>query len=221
MYVDWMSSIEDLGKRMHIYRHPLLQTITPTHGLTDSPIADIIPEKLSKSFQNSYRQLPKPKSDFWYLFTPTFASYSNTEQVIFFGANDACLPLAGGHHVPLADYRQNIQKIIEHPTVKAQSPRIILITPPPVNEYQHLEEDRQKAFDTLRRTAKNTKLYVDACKDVGKSLGIPVVDIWSAFLKKAGWVEGETLVGSLERPESEIFTGLFSDGTAITLKLPV
>jgi lysophospholipase L1-like esterase len=132
--------------------------------------------------------------------------------VIFFGANDACLPLAGVHHVPLADYRQNIQKIIEHPTIKAQSPRIILITPPPVNEYQHLEEDRQKGFDTLRRTAENTKLYVDACKDVGKSLQIPVVDIWTAFLKKAGWVEGETLVGSLERPESEIFTGLLSDG---------
>lgn len=147
---------------------------------------------------------------------PIFGSYSDSEQVIFFGANDACLPFAGGHHVPLADYRHNIQKIIEHPSVKSQSPRIILVTPPPVNEHQHLEDDRQKGFQRLRRTAKNTKLYADACKDVGKSLGIPVADVWTAFLREGGWIEGEALVGSLERPQSEKFNVLFSDGTVIT-----
>lgn len=135
--------------------------------------------------------------------------------MIFFGANDACLPFAGPHHVPLAEYRQNIQKLIEHPAIKAQSPQIFLITPPPVNEYQHIDTDRQKGFSELRRTAKTTGQYAEACRETGSALGIPVVDIWTAFLKRAGWAEGEPLVGSFARPRSEMFDSFFSDGEFI------
>jgi hypothetical protein len=85
-----------------------------------------------------------------------------------------------------------------------------------VNEYQHRTSDLQKGYKTLRRTAQHTKLYADACKDLGANFGIPVVDIWTAFLKKAGWTEGEPLIGSLEEPRSAIFDSFFSDGALIS-----
>lgn len=81
-----------------------------------------------------------------------------------------------------------------------------------MNEYQHRAADLQKGYEELRRTSQHTKLYVDACRDIGRCLGIPVVDIWSAFLKKAGWTKEEALIGSLQEPRSEIFDNLFSDG---------
>ena len=40
--------------------------------------------------------------------------------------------------------------------------------------------------------------------------------IWTAFLKKAGWTEGEPLIGSLEEPRSAIFDSFFSDGALIS-----
>lgn len=99
--------------------------------------------------------------------------------------------------------------------VKSHSPHILLITPPPVNEYQHILEDIQKGYKELRRTAQHTKLYADACKEIGGNLGVQVVDVWTAFLKNAGWIEGEPLIGSIETSRNEIFDSLFSDGTLI------
>lgn len=81
-----------------------------------------------------------------------------------------------------------------------------------MNEHQHLAVDLQLGYKKLRRTAQHTRLYADACKEVGRTLGIPVVDVWTAFLKKVGWKEGEPLVGSLEESRSAAFDNLFSDG---------
>lgn len=39
-----------------------------------------------------------------------------------------------------------------------------------------------------------------------------MVDVWTAFMKKVGWKEGEPLVGSLEQSRSIAFDSLFSDG---------
>jgi hypothetical protein len=32
--------------------------------------------------------------------------------------------------------------------------------------------------------------------ELGPELGVPVVDLWSAFIKPVGWKEGDALVGS-------------------------
>lgn len=140
--------------------------------------------------------------------------------MICLGANDACLPDADAtHHVGISDYRQNLKDIINHPVVQAHSPRILLITPPPVNEHQLIVIDRARGHGRLRHTANNTKIYATACKEVGEELGVPVVDIWTACLISAGWESGDALVGSMEVPENEIFTALFSDGTSNSVSL--
>ncbi|KAJ5742315.1 Esterase SGNH hydrolase-type subgroup [Penicillium manginii] len=130
---------------------------------------------------------------------------------IFFGANDACV---SGHnqHVPVAQYKENLSSIIQHPATVAQNPRIILITPPPINEYQLEEFDAAKDTPHPSRTASSARLYAVTAHEVGSTLNVPVVDLWSAFMKLTGWREGQPLIGSRAAPNNETFAGLFTDG---------
>ncbi|KAL1988479.1 hypothetical protein VTN96DRAFT_9534 [Rasamsonia emersonii] len=136
---------------------------------------------------------------------------------IFFGANDAVLP-PHAQHVPLSQYKENLKAIVEHPVISAQKPKIIILTPPPVNEYQLEAFDAEKGFESPSRTASNTKQYADACREVAHSLGIPVADIWTAFMKAAGWQDGQPLAGSKEIPKNDILESLLTDGLHVTGK---
>ena len=62
------------------------------------------------------------------------------------------------------------------------------------------------------RTAENTKRYADTCREVGQEIGVPVVDLWQAFMRAAGWREGQPLVGSLKGERSEVLESLLIDG---------
>ncbi|KAJ5287149.1 GDSL Lipase/Acylhydrolase family protein [Penicillium angulare] len=140
---------------------------------------------------------------------------TNSLQTIFFGANDACVE---GHqqHVPIETFKENLKKLIQHPATVAQNPRIVLITPPPINEYQLEGFDHAKDTAHPSRTAAITKTYGEAVKEVGKSLNVPVADIWTAFMTSVGWQEGQPLIGSRDAPRNENFDSLFIDGLHLT-----
>ena len=127
---------------------------------------------------------------------------SDIEQTIFFGANDATVP---GHNqnVPLDEYKSNLKAIISHPLITAHPTKFLLLTPPPVNEQQ---------FDQLDRLADRTRQYADALKAVGAELGLPVADLWTAFMTKAGWKEGDPLLGKRGVKGSSKLIALLSDG---------
>lgn len=135
-------------------------------------------------------------------------------QTVFFGANDARLPNehVSPQHVSLEQYRSNIVEIIQHPTVKAQHPRIILVTPPPIDEYLTEETDREKGFVERRRTADNTRKYADVIKAIGKENGIAVLDIWTSLMVEAGWNGNEPLIGSKQLPQLKQMQLLLHDG---------
>ena len=114
--------------------------------------------------------------------------------------------------MPLNDYKQYLKAIVQHPSVTTQNPRLILITPPPINEYKLEESDFVKGFTVPQRTAEHTKKYADACREVGKELGVAVLDIWSIMMAKAGWREGEPLAGSKKVARNEVLEGLLIDG---------
>ncbi|KAJ5212452.1 uncharacterized protein N7498_004098, partial [Penicillium cinerascens] len=130
---------------------------------------------------------------------------------IFFGANDACVP-SHVQHVPLEQYKENLRSIIQHPATRAQNPYIIIITPPPINEYQLEGFDNEKNTPHPSRTAAFSKMYSEAAREVGASLKVPVADIWTAFMARAGWQEGQPLVGSRDLPNNEEFCSFFTDG---------
>lgn len=115
-------------------------------------------------------------------------------------------------HVPLETYKSNLRQIVQHPVVKIQNPRIFLLTPPPVNQYQLEVFDASEGVPHPSRTAAQTRKYADAVIELGKDLDVPVVDLWSAFMRYVGWKEGDVLVGSREAPNNEDFEALFTDG---------
>ena len=150
--------------------------------------------------------------------------------MIFFGANDARLPNTPGgpdQHVPLEEYKANLKKIATHACIKDHKDiRIILVTPPPVDERKLVEADQAKYPGmglVLRRTAKITARYAQAVCELGDELEVPVLDIWSTMTRCAatmarriscteGTVGNESLPGSHDAPLNPMLQGLLHDG---------
>ncbi|KAL3488567.1 SGNH hydrolase-type esterase domain-containing protein [Aspergillus germanicus] len=150
-------------------------------------------------------------------FFPTPETASVRFLAIWFGANDASLlECNNNQHIPLDAYKKNLTWIVQHPATVAQNPHILIIAPTPVNEYQLQGFDEDKGNVHPTRTNAHTRLYAQAAREVAESLNVPVVDLWSAFMAKAGWKEGEPLIGSREAPNHEGFAGLFTDGLHLT-----
>ncbi|RKO90390.1 SGNH hydrolase-type esterase domain-containing protein, partial [Blyttiomyces helicus] len=100
-------------------------------------------------------------------------------------ANDAVLPAVNPHQtVPLPTYRANLHEMIQTLKSLPTPPRILLITPPPVDA--HRWGTRTKPADQPPAVADRefayTKQYRDVCIDVGKDERVPVVDTWPLFL---------------------------------------
>jgi len=114
--------------------------------------------------------------------------------------------------VPIDRFKQNIIDMVTHPLIKAQDPRIILITPPPVDGYGLEIAEALKGVTEVRRTPEHTKLYADAVREVGTKLGLVVLDLWTAMMKKAGWEDGQPLIGSKDLERSPLFEELMHDG---------
>lgn len=111
---------------------------------------------------------------------------------IWFGANDATIP-GEQQHVPLPEYKDNLSKLIHlvrDPSSDWHSPetRIVLITPPPVNTHQWLEQLRtlDPPKDKLDRQFDLTRQYAEGAKEVGKKEDVPVVDTWTLLFEAAG-----------------------------------
>lgn len=96
--------------------------------------------------------------------------------------------------------------------VKAQRPHIILFTNPPVEETVMLDINKANGSTDPVRRAKDARDYALATKDLGKEFNIPVLDVWTAFMKQAGWDGNGTLPGSKEAGKNEILTDLLYDG---------
>jgi hypothetical protein len=134
-------------------------------------------------------------------------------QTIFFGANDACIPSANnGQHVPLATFKANIRAIATHPVIQAHDPKLVLVTPGPLEERVLEERNRPFGYADLNRFNDVTAQYAQAVREVGKELGVPVLDLWMAFQRRAGWREGEKWAGSRDAPANEVMRRLLHDG---------
>ncbi|KAI1608800.1 SGNH hydrolase-type esterase domain-containing protein [Exophiala viscosa] len=127
---------------------------------------------------------------------------------VFFGANDACVQ-GSPQHVPLERYKEYLTKIATLDRLNLHGTKIIMITPAPVDEWQ---------FSRLERTATTTRQYVTACREVAQTLNLPVIDLWTIFMSKAGWTPNSNhpLIGSRDAPRSKVLGELLSDGLHFT-----
>jgi len=111
--------------------------------------------------------------------------------LVWFGANDACIP-PSPQHLPLDKYKANHHKIIDlvkSPSSQFYDPntKIILLTPPPINTYQRgAELGSRNPPVALDRKFEVTKQYAQVVKEVAKEKGTFLVDIWQAIWDRSG-----------------------------------
>ncbi|KAI7230968.1 hypothetical protein KC330_g6668 [Hortaea werneckii] len=149
--------------------------------------------------------------------------------VLFFGANDARLPSTGDpeQHVSLESFKANLRAMATLPQLREHHPgsKVLLVTPPPVDERLCEADDAGKGIFHPRRTAETTAMYAQAVRDVGAEVGgvgadVAVLDLWGCFMRVAGWVPGEPLVGSKDveqmDPEKGGLERSLKDGVHLT-----
>jgi isoamyl acetate esterase len=113
---------------------------------------------------------------------------------IFFGANDASLPNENPRqHIPIDDYSRNLKVLVQRVQEKYNSPRILLINPPPLDHEQRILYQKKRygplATGRLERTTENTALYAQACVNVGVELNIPCLDLFHIMVQKPNYGE--------------------------------
>ncbi|KAI9754797.1 MAG: hypothetical protein M1835_000865 [Candelina submexicana] len=144
-------------------------------------------------------------------------AYIRRLDTIFFGANDACLRgTPTNQHVPLYNYGENLIKIMTDPMIRDHKPRVILITPSPVDErLMEKNADNSTGPGERLRTAENTQRYAKHARELGRKYehyNVAVLDLWTIFMTKAGWKEGEPLPGRRDVDENPVLKKLLHDG---------
>lgn len=138
----------------------------------------------------------------------------------WYGANDARLPNTPGEpqqHIPLDEYIENTKTMITHPDVRGhEGIRLILITPPAVDERQCLAADKANNpnnGDIIRRKANVTRDYAAAIVKLGQETNVQVLDLWSIMVRRAGGaVEDPVPTGAMEMPQNEVLQSYLLDG---------
>ena len=141
------------------------------------------------------------------------------------GANDASLPISIHRQaVPLDQYTANLKAIITHPNITAHRPKILLVTPPPVDELTRVDYDVACGHGTLTHHARSVAKYAQAVREVAAAVdGTVLIDLWAAIQSRAeeltpGWVHQKDgpWLGTPESGTSGGFKKLLSDGLHLT-----
>ncbi|KAF9275382.1 hypothetical protein BGZ68_010834 [Mortierella alpina] len=123
---------------------------------------------------------------------------------LFFGANDACLPVSP-QHVDLDRYERNLRMMIDmvhNPASPTYSPetRIVVICPPPIDEIRWAIRRKERGMK-MDRDPEVTRLYSETCLRVAKEYQaknteqmalqhcqVDVIDTWNIMMEqvKAG-----------------------------------
>ncbi|ESW27431.1 hypothetical protein PHAVU_003G201200 [Phaseolus vulgaris] len=112
---------------------------------------------------------------------------------IFFGANDAALigRTSERQHVPYEEFKENLRKFVRHLKECSPTMKIVLITPPPVNEKGRLAYAKskygEKATEVPERINEVTVQYANACLEVAYEMGVSCINLWAIMQHTDGW----------------------------------
>ncbi|KAF6844962.1 GDSL-like Lipase/Acylhydrolase [Colletotrichum musicola] len=154
------------------------------------------------------------------IFLPPSKSGSQLKYIlVLLGANDAVQPMeTTTQHVPLEEYKKNLIKIVTHPNIAAHKPKILLVTPPPIDEIRITKLDLDWGHPKPTRTAKISAAYTQAARDVAAEVpGVTLIDLWKALMdhavsKTPGFKAGGPLLGTPELGEQGALADLLPDG---------
>ncbi|RDA82399.1 hypothetical protein CP532_6277 [Ophiocordyceps camponoti-leonardi (nom. inval.)] len=144
--------------------------------------------------------------------------------IVLFGANDAVLPLpTTTQHVPIDEYTDNLDAIIHHPRIAAHKPKVLLVTPPPINEMKLAELDVAEGHPSVTRKFYTTAAYTERARAVArrareKEAAVVLIDLWQALMDRAVAMApqdqrpGGPWVGSRENGKAGGLESLLPDG---------
>ncbi|KAI1148662.1 SGNH hydrolase-type esterase domain-containing protein [Nemania diffusa] len=122
------------------------------------------------------------------IFLPPSPSNPRIEYLlVLLGANDACLPIpTSSQGIPIDQYKENLIKIITHEHIKAHNPKILLITPPPLDEIQSFAVDIANGHTEPVRKAVVSAQYSEIVRLVAAEVpGVVLIDLHKALTEKA------------------------------------
>lgn len=108
-------------------------------------------------------------------------------QLVLLGANDACLPIpTNTQGVPIDEYKENLVKIITHDHIKAHNAKILLVTPPPVDEIRITALDLAMGHPQATRQAAVSAAYSETARKVAADIpGVEIIDLHKAIMDEA------------------------------------
>jgi lysophospholipase L1-like esterase len=129
-------------------------------------------------------------------------TYTPALITVWLGANDAALPDGSNseQHVPIDVYRQNLIKIVREFEALAPDARILLITPPHVDDmtrHRRAKKNKGDKQGLVDRTNAMAEKYARACVETAHKLGLPVVDLYSYFSEMPRWRRNNLLEDGL------------------------
>lgn len=108
---------------------------------------------------------------------------------------------------PLPRFAENMRWIVD--TARASGvERVVVVGPAPCDETLRP--------DMTDRSMKRTREYAAAAKEVAKECEVPFLDLYQAFLEKAGWKEGQPVPGEKGSGAEGNLAALLSDGVHFT-----
>lgn len=107
--------------------------------------------------------------------------------MILLGANDAVKPLATTQqHVSIEQYKENLTKIVNHPCITAHKAKILLVTPPPLDEIKTTKADLAWGHSEGIRESAISAAYSEKAREVAReNPGVVLIDLWQAIMEKA------------------------------------
>ncbi|KAI5465611.1 SGNH hydrolase-type esterase domain-containing protein [Mariannaea sp. PMI_226] len=140
--------------------------------------------------------------------------------IILLGANDAVLDLpTTSQHVPIEVYKENMTKIVNHPRITAHKPKILLVTPPPIDQFKVTVLNMANGHSQAVRTSANSAAYSEVARQVAReNPGVVSIDLQKALLDKAiemspgDYQPGGPPLGSPENGKSGALNELLPDG---------
>ncbi len=107
--------------------------------------------------------------------------------LVLLGANDSAVVMpTDNQHVDLDDYKANLTSILTHPHITAYGAKILLVTPPPLDEMRITQVDLAAGRPHASRQARISAAYAQAARDVAREVpGVVLVDLWQALMDLA------------------------------------
>lgn len=130
--------------------------------------------------------------------------------------------------MPLEEYRANLARLVGHPRVVAHGAKVLVVTPPPLDEIRRAEMDTAQYGRAVREQARSAA-YSQAAREVAAELGekavgsegspsaVACVDLAKALMDHAvantpGWDASQPPLGSAEGGRRGYLERLLPDG---------